>query len=404
MQIGALVRKIKTLVKELSCVLAPFHLKRILGPAALILGISFGTPAAAQSFAAPEENPFGIASLYTYAIPAVADLDGDGDLDLLSGDADNGGKLEYFENIGTSINPQFAAPVKNPFGITLTSEYAFPAFADLDHDGDLDLFVGDDNGVLRYYKNNGTAAIPQFAAPAPNPFGLTPFEQFALPSFVDIDGDGDLDLFVGEYGGIIQYFRNQGTVTNPQFAAPQQNPFGITSTQDVSFPTFADLDKDGDLDLLVGEYYGNMQYFKNTGSSANPQFAAPVENPFGLVATDDIAAPIFADLDGDGDMDLLVGEYYGDIQYFENTSPVGTQEQYANISLLLHPNPVGDVLNIQTDMPFEKVEAYDAMGKLFRNYHGALTAINVGDWSSGTYLLKFIDAKGQFVTRKLMKE
>ena len=82
-QMGALVRKVKALVKELSCVLAPFHLKRILGPAALILGVSISTPAAAQSFAPPEKNPFGLVSTYAYAFPAFADLDADGDLDLL---------------------------------------------------------------------------------------------------------------------------------------------------------------------------------------------------------------------------------------------------------------------------------------------------------------------------------
>ena len=61
-QIESLVKKIKVLVKELSQVLAPHQLKKILGPAAVILGISFSTQIAAQSFAAPQENPFGLDS------------------------------------------------------------------------------------------------------------------------------------------------------------------------------------------------------------------------------------------------------------------------------------------------------------------------------------------------------
>lgn len=402
---GALIRKIKALVKELACVLAPFHLKRILGPAALILGISFGTPAAAQSFAAPQKNPFGLASTYNYAFPAFADLDGDGDLDLLVGeDPYNGGGLQYFENTGTPADPQFAPPLQNPFGIALDSAYVFPAFADLDHDGDNDLILGESNGNILYYKNIGSAAVPEFAAPVKNPFGLVSSNTFAIPSFADLDADGDLDLLVGEYKGVMRYFKNTGSATNPQFAAPQQDPFGITPLNTVGFATFADLDVDGDLDLLIGEYYGNMQYYKNSGSATSPQFDAPDENPFGLVAAVDLASPVFADLDGDGDMDLLVGEYYGAMQYFENTTLSGTQEQYANISLTLHPNPVADVLNIQTDMPFERMETYDAMGRLFRTYEGAYTTIQVGDWNRGAYLLKFIDAKGQFVTRKVVKE
>jgi len=404
-QMGALVRKVKALVKELSCVLAPFHLKRILGPAALILGVSISTPAAAQSFAPPEKNPFGLVSTYAYAFPAFADLDADGDLDLLVSEfGDYTGSIQYFKNDGTNTDPQYAPPLQNPFGITLDSMYLFPTFADLDHDGDMDLIAGETYGNVLYFKNIGNANAPEFAAPALNPFGLTSSDYFVIPTFADLDADGDLDMLAGEYDGVMVYFKNIGTATNPQFAGPQQNAFGISPVNTVGFPAFADLDVDGDLDLLIGEYEGNMQFYENTGSAANPQFAAPVQNPFGLVAAYDLASPVFADLDGDGDMDLLVGEYEGSMQYFENTTPVGTQEQYANISLTLHPNPVAEVLNIQTDMPFEKMEAYNTMGKLVKSYDGALTTLQVGDWNSGAYLLKFMDANGQFVLRKIIKE
>ncbi len=405
-QIDALVRKIKTLTKELSFVLAPFHLKKILGPAAFILGVSFGAPLAAQSFAAPQENPFGLTASTYYAFPAFADLDGDGDLDLMAGEGgDYGGALKYYKNIGSSTNPQFAAPIQNPFGIIVSdTTYLFPTFADLDHDGDKDLIAGDNYGTFQYYKNTGTVANPQFAAPLKNPFGLSNTNYNAFPTFVDLDGDGDLDLLAGDYGGNMQYFKNTGTISNPNFAAPQQNPFGITAAYEVGFPTFADLDKDGDQDLLVGEYYGNMQYFKNTGTASNPQFAASQQNPFGLSQVYQFAFPDFADLDGDGDMDLLVGEYYGNMQYFKNTSPVGTHEQNANFALDLNPNPVANVLNIQTEMAFEKVAVYDALGRLCRHYDGALASINVSDWETGTYLLKFTDAEGQYVTRQIVKE
>ncbi len=180
------------------------------------------------------------------------------------------------------------------------------------------LGVACDIGGNRDY--NG-AVTPSFAAPVQNPFGLTATYYYAFPAFADLDGDGDMDLLASDGSGNFQYFQNTGTVNAPAFAAPVQNPFGLTATYYYAFPAFADLDGDGDMDLLAGEYYGNFQYFQNTGTVNTPAFAAPVQNPFGLTNTYNLALPAFADLDGDGDMDLLVGEAYGNFQYFQNTTP-----------------------------------------------------------------------------------
>src|SRR5687768_1758371 len=315
-QIEKLIQKIKSLTQELAQVLSRTELKKILGPVAFVLGISFSNQADAQSFALPVQNPFGLVSGNYFVFPAFADLDDDGDNDLLIGEYD--GVLKYFQNTGTALDPQFAAPVVNPFGLAPLSELSIPTFADLDGDGDTDLLLGAYYGSMEYFQNIGTASNPQFAAGIVNPFGLDSTYLTAIPAFADLDGDGDMDLLAGESYGAMQYFQNTGTVIAPEFAAPLVNPFGLDSTYLFAAPAFADLDHDGDLDLLVGEYYGAMNYFQNTGTALNPQFEAPLTNPFGLVSTIYYALPAFADLDGDGDLDLLVGAYYGAMQYFEN--------------------------------------------------------------------------------------
>ena len=159
-----------------------------------------------------------------------------------------------------------------------------PTFADIDGDGDLDVFVStilDNSFSILYYANTGTLSSPSFAAPVTNPFGLTNQGFFNESTFADIDNDGDLDAFVG-YKTNTVYFENTGSATNPTFAASIANPFGIQEPNDDEIfisPTFADIDNDGDLDAFFGNAGGNIQYYENTGSTSSPSFCYPHHQP-----------------------------------------------------------------------------------------------------------------------------
>ena len=112
------------------------------------------------------------------------------------------------------------------------------------------------------------------------------------------------------------------SLAQPAYAATPhftQFPLGLTNVGRSSSPAFADLDGDGDLDAFLGESYGTTRFFQNTGSSAAPAFAAASANPFGLADVGFNSSPTFADLDGDGDLDTFIGELYGNTFFFDNT-------------------------------------------------------------------------------------
>ena len=196
-------------------------------------------------------NPFAGIDQGYISIVELADLDDDGDLDLVIGGSV--GTLLYYENTGGVYAPAGV----NPFaGINIGGGNSAPELGDLDGDGDLDLVLGANNGEIFYYENSGGA----YALAVPNPFAGIDVGNFSTPELADLDGDGDLDLFIGANDGTIHYYENNGGV----YAAAAPNPFAAIDVGNFSTPTFVDIDGDGDLDLVSGSYYGPFFVYCNT--------------------------------------------------------------------------------------------------------------------------------------------
>ena len=237
----------------------------------------------------------------------------------------------------------------------------------MDNDGDFDLAVGNNNGTIDYFENTGTPDHPDFAkrtGPA-NPFNNVDAGSSSKPEFVDLDGDGDFDIFIGNFGGDLDYFENTGTQNNPEFTQRSgiANPLSNIDLFIVySSPTFADTDGDGDLDLIVGsgvkDHGNSLHHYENIGTVTNPRFT---DNPtysfdFDLFSHNSDPTPVFADIDGDGDPDLVVGGalFSSSINYFEHT--VTRASLIPTIALTLYDTNGTDTLDLRTDTVDQRVD------------------------------------------------
>jgi predicted neuraminidase len=270
-----------------------------------------------------------------WAWPVPIDYDNDGDLDLVVSCPDkpyNG--AWFFENVdGKQKLPLFKPGNRISKGLSNVS----PSYV------------------------NGSVIVttPGYVHPDFWKVGLDDAKKLSLPSnihpnkvranqwkYVDYDDDGKLDLVVGiedwtEYGwdnaydksgkwtngplhGIVYLFRNTGTTKKPKYSEPEKvqadgkpvDTFGMPS------PNFIDFDGDGDLDLLCGEFLDGFTYFENTGTRNKPKYAAGrrlVTDGRTVKMDLEMIVPVAIDWDGDGDVDLICGDEDGRVAFIENT-------------------------------------------------------------------------------------
>lgn len=277
-------------------------------------------------------DPFSTIPFIEVPSPVLADIDDDGDQDLVVGDYF--GELLYLENTAPPGMPPtflFRPGDSNPFELIDVGDYSAPAFADLDNDGDLDAIIGesDSEDILNYYRNDGSNRSPLLRERlgAASPVDGLGLPGIPMPALADIDGDGDKDMVLGTLDGDFRYFQNTGNRLAPIFTERSGilNPFdNLFADGGYSVPALADVDRDGDLDLVSGDYLGLLWFFENTGSARVPRFTKRfgAANPFDRIAVGILSDPTLADLDGDGDVDLVLGEAeFGLLLYYENVDP-----------------------------------------------------------------------------------
>ena len=282
----------------------------------------------------PSSNP-----LHPGSTLLAFDEDGDQDYDLLIGDVTNT-NIVFLRNNGSINNawmtevdptyPSYDVPVSiSPFPVAF--------YQDFDNDGEKDLMATNfnDNGVENYemtwfYKNMDSNSNPVFELQSETVLTdqMLDFGTFSAPVFLDYNADGLMDLLIGTRGLFIQngenpsliLMENVGTAFEPAYEVINNDYLNLSNfTNEYNFaPCAGDMDNDGDIDVIVGTNSGALIYLENKAGAGMPiSFETPLVDWNGLDVGQN-SAPFIIDLDRDGDMDLVVGERAGNLNFIQN--------------------------------------------------------------------------------------
>jgi hypothetical protein len=360
------------------------------------------------------------------AYPAFFDYDNDGLKDLFIGNYGYFGsssftsKIALYRNTGTLSNPAFTL---------ITTDYAnlsslgllnmVPAFGDLDADNDADMIIGGSDGKLQYFENTAAAgATANFSLTAPNFKNsnnrVIDVGDFAAPQITDVDGDGKNDLIIGTRNGKLAYFNHIGSGTTPVPSMDSVSYFwgNIKVNRPGYFIGFSYpflFKQAGVSRLMVGAESGYLQMYDNIDGNLSGAFTKTDTTYLGIFQGTR-SAPNMADIDNDGLMDLILGNYEGGVSFYKGsaTLSVNEQSQFIKWNFDLFPNPADEQLWLRMQDELKEnyeVEIFNMMGQLIRKevMENSFT-LNTGQMIQGIYLCKVssLNRPSEKITRRFV--
>lgn len=353
----------------------------------------------------------------TSAFPVFYDYNNDGLEDLIIGNYgyhnvnnDPTSSLALLENTGSDSIPSFNLIDRdwlNISSINLNTSLNIPAlnlsptFGDLDGDNNKDLILGDADGKLHLFTNIGNN---NFQLSNPN-FQNIDVGQFAQPQLIDVNRDGLIDIIIGEQDGTINFLPNNGSSNNPIFDTIIENWGGIDVDQSYISTGFSSpflYDSSGVYILFVGSYSGNIYQFSNIENNIYGQFTE-LNSTVSNIWDGGKSALTLKDINSDNNPEMIVGNLAGGISYFSSDSIFNDTTILYNNNLnknlfSIYPNPNQNKINISSTLNGE-IKIYNLNGKIVKRKQkiSEIETINISDLDKGIYLIKFLQNTKRFI-------
>ena len=353
------------------------------------------------------------------------DVDFDGKKDLIVAPnartvSENQNSVQFFKNTGTNALPNFVFQENNFLQKDMIENGlgSIPVLVDENGDGLNDLVVATFirykptlalESALQLYRNTGTASNPEFTLINNDYLGLSSqgLGLRSVPTFGDLDGDGDSDMIIGrENGTLLKYINSAGPGNNLSFGTSVSLTDNTGSTINVlsyAFPQLFDLNNDGLTDLIVGKKTGEIAYYQNTGTASNPVFTLITQN-LGQVdissSPDGYAAPHF--FRENDTTHLFVGAYNGKMNYYRNIdghlSDGDTFSLYSNTYLNMDVGLYSSFFVNDIDgNGFLNLFVGQDLGGLFLFEADPLSTSSVGEWKTESNLVLYPNPGDQLV-------
>jgi len=327
-----------------------------------------------------------------------------------------------YKNTGTQLHPSFQLESDDLAGISgLKLLGVYPAFGDLDGDGDADMIAGNSDGKLIYFNNTaGTGKLPLYSSPQFNYQGID-VGDFSAPQLFDLDKDGLKDLMIGEKNGNLNYYHNSGTAAMPVFSYVTDSLGKVNVTNyNLSYDGFSTpcffIDPENKTGLLVGSEEGKVHYYTDIDNNLSGAFQ-PADSLLEFLTGTDLpinfgwrTSACISHLTTGNFMDMVVGNFSGGLNYIshgaqpEVISDVKDVKRSNIPSVKVYPNPADKTVKIGCHRLNPSlglsIRIINLMGKtIYQRSFDRQILVNTEHFPHGVYIIRIGEFSQKLIIR-----